>query len=331
MKTIALLGAALAAACFLSLLVGHVPMTAGDVVLALAGRGDARQDLIVLDLRLPRLLLGVLAGAGLAVAGAILQAVSRNPLAEAGTLGITGGAGTGMMMLLLFYPLAVTQRPALLPVAAFAGAAYAIALTYVLAAGRGRLQPSRLLLVGVSVGLALNAATLLLPLRMSYEIYNYALDWLTGTLVGAEPSQLLVLTLCLAALLPPILLRARTLDVLELGDDSAAALGLDLRNARLRWLGLASALAAGCVAMAGGIAFVGLMAPHAARKLAGPRHAALLPASALCGAILMAAADGAARSLPGRVELSTGTVVGVLGGAYFLLQLLLPARRSATA
>lgn len=331
MKTFAPLAAALMGACFLSLVVGRVPVSAGDVVLALAGRGDARQDLIVLDLRLPRLLLGVLAGAGLAVAGAILQAVSRNPLAEAGTLGVTGGAGTGMMMLLLVHPLAATRQPALLPLAAFAGAAYAVGLTFLLASDRGRLNPSRLLLVGVSVGLALNAATLLLPLRMSYEIHNYALDWVTGTLVGAEPSQLLVLGVCLAALLPPTFLGARTLDVLALGDDSASALGLDLRSARLRWLGLASALAASSVAMAGGIAFVGLMAPHAARRLAGARHAALLPTSAFCGAILMAAADGAARSLPGQAELSTGTVVGILGGAYFLLQLVLPARRSAAA
>lgn len=326
-RAFGLLSCGLVGVSILSLACGFAAESPWTVVRTLCGMGDPLQDLVILDLRLPRVVLAVLVGAGLAASGAILQAVSRNDLADAGTLGMTGGAGVGIVLLLLVNPQAVTATPALMPLGAFAGAVGAVGLTFLLATGAGALRPSRLLLVGVSVGMGLSGLMLLLPLRMSHEIHNYALDWITGSLVGAAWSQIFLIIPVLAALLTAAWGQSRALDILGLGDDSASSLGIDLKRRRIALICVASALAAICLSTAGGIPFVGLLAPHLARRAVGGRHSALLPASALCGALLMAASDGLARSLPSRSELPTGTVVGIIGGAYFLALLVWPSRR----
>ncbi len=326
----ALLGALVIAVLLLSLATGRVWTPVADVLAILGGGGAAVDRLVVLDLRLPRVLVALLVGAGLAVAGTILQGVCRNPLAEPGTLGLTAGAGLGVVMLLLYDPQAATRAPVLASCAAFAGCAFAMATTFALSLGEGGLRPSRLLLVGLSVGLGLSGALLLLPLRMSPEIYNYALDWITGTLIAAELTQASFLAPCLVVLLAGAWSQATALDVLQLDDDAAAGLGMELFRRRVLLLATASALVAVCVAVAGALPFVGLLAPHLARWAFGPFHRVLLPAAALCGAVLTVVADSAGRSLPGRAEIPAGTAIGVLGGAYFLIRLVIPSRaRSA--
>ncbi len=321
----AILAAILIAVPLLSLAAGRAGTSVADVLGILGGGGDAVDRLVVLELRLPRVLVALLVGAGLAVAGTILQGVCRNPLAEPGTLGLTGGAGLGVVLLLLYDPHAATRAPALASCAAFAGCAFAMASTFALALGEGGLRPSRLLLVGLSVGLGLSGALLLLPLRMSPEIYNYALDWITGTLIAAEMSQVVFLAPCLVLLVAGAWAQAPALDVLRIDDDSAAGLGMDLFRRRLLLLVTASGLVAVCVSVAGALPFVGLLAPHIARWAFGPSHRVLIPAAALCGAVLTVAADGAGRSLPGRAEIPAGTAIGVLGGAYFLIRLAIPS------
>ncbi len=212
MPRFAILGVIVLAVLLLSLAAGRAGTSVADVVEILCGGGDAVNRLVVLELRLPRVLVALLVGAGLAVAGTILQGVCRNPLAEPGTLGLTGGAGMGVVLLLLYDPQAATRAPALASFAAFAGCAFAMALTFTLSLSEGGLKPSRILLVGLAVGLGLSGALLLLPLRMSPEIYNYALDWITGTLIAAEMSQAIFLAPCLVLLVAIAWLQARALD-----------------------------------------------------------------------------------------------------------------------
>ena len=324
-RRFAILGALALAVPLLALAAGRAGTPVVEVLQILGGGGDAVDRQVVLDLRLPRVLVALLVGAGLAVAGTILQGVCRNPLAEPGTLGLTAGAGLGVVLLLLYDPQAATHTPTLASLAAFAGCVFALAATFVLSLGEGGLRPSRLLLIGLSVGLGLSGALLLLPLRMSPEIYNYALDWITGTLIAAEMSQALFLAPCLVLLVAGAWMQATALDVLRLDDDSAAGLGMDLFRRRLLLLATAAALVAVCVAVAGALPFVGLLAPHIARWAFGPRHRALIPAAALCGAVLAVVADGTGRSLPFRAEIPAGTAIGVLGGVYFLIRLVIPS------
>ena len=326
MRRFAILGVIAIVVPLLALAAGRAGTSIADVLAILCGGGETVDRLVVLELRLPRVLVALLVGAGLAVAGTILQGVCRNPLAEPGTLGLTGGAGLGVVMLLLYDPHAATRAPMLASCAAFGGCTCAMAATFALTWGEGGLRPSRLLLVGLSLGLGLSGALLLLPLRMSPEIYNYTLDWITGTLITAEISQAVFLAPCLLLLVAGAWAQASALDVLRLDDDSAAGLGMDLLRRRLLLLVTASGLVAVCVAVTGALPFVGLLAPHIARWGFGPSHRALIPAAALCGAVLTVVADGAGRSLPGRAEIPAGTAIGVLGGAYFLIRLVIPSR-----
>lgn len=312
-----LLGVAIIAACLLSLNLGFINIGPLEVLRTLTGGGSEQQELVLYSFRLPRIVLALLVGSSLALSGGILQGVSQNGLADPGILGINAGAGVAVIGLLYFS--SVAAAPAfLLPVVAFFGAAVAALLIYGLAYKGGSVTPARLLLVGIAVNAGLGAAMLVLSLRLDEQLYTYAVAWLEGTIAGVAWRQVLALLPWSVVLLPLAFYKAHTLNVLNLGDHVATGLGAGVERQRLLLVALAVALAGSAVSVAGGIGFVGLVAPHVARRLVGPNHRVMLPTAMLAGALLLVMADILARNLLAPVELPVGIVVAVIGAPYFL-------------
>ncbi|HEX5470956.1 MAG TPA: iron ABC transporter permease [Lacipirellulaceae bacterium] len=316
--TFSVLFLVLLAAMLVSLNLGSAKMSWSQVIATLLGHGYRDNNLVIFDLRMPRIVMSVLVGAGLAVSGVILQGVTRNDLASPGTVGISGGSGLGMTFLLVAYPTLVAKWPLLLSLGAVVGAVLTTGLVFVLSYRHGVILPSRLLLVGIAIEFAAQAAMLLLSLRMSFITYNYVASWLSGTLAASDWKSIrLLLPFCIV-LVPAAWTRARTLDTFSLGDQMAGSLGVSVERERLLLLAIATVLTSACVALGGHIAFLGLVAPHVARRLVGSHHAILFPASALCGAILLLVADSLGRHLFAPQEIPAGVLVGILGGIYFV-------------
>lgn len=290
-----------------------------EVLHTLSGNGTKQQQLILFDFRLPRIVISLLIGAGFAVAGAILQGLSRNALAEPSTLGINAGAGFAVLIFISFVP-ATTAAPILvLPLLALAGASLTAALIYFLSYRReDGLSPTRLILIGIAVGAGIYAFQLILSLRLDPQNYQFVAIWLAGKIWGGDWRFVLALLPWILILLPFAFYKARVLNVLNLGDELSKGLGLPLERERRWLLAAAVALAGACVSVSGSIGFVGLIAPHLARRLVGPRHQILLPAAALIGALLLLTADTIGRWVMQPAEVPAGIVVAIIGAPYFL-------------
>jgi len=309
-----LLAAALPGALLLTLLslaVGAVPLTLQDTWHAVWSDSSPYSHL-VLQLRLPRTLLAWPVGAALAVSGALVQGVTRNPLAAPDVIGVTSGAGLAAA----FVVLVLGDMPLwTLPLSAFVGGLAAALLVYRLA-WRGGVSPMHLVLVGVAVTQLFAAGIDYLASAQADRV-ALAVIWLRGSLWGRNWEHLM-LALPLLPLLPAALLLAQRLNLLALGDAAAQALGVSVNNTRRQALLLAVLLASGAVAVAGTVAFIGLLAPHLARLLVGADHRRLLPLSALLGGLLLLLADTLGRGLLSPLEVPAGIMTALLGAPYFL-------------
>ena len=305
-------GLALVAAALAGLKLGAVdlPWTALPGLLT-AGDGGV-EAVIVRDLRLPRVLLAMLVGAGLAGAGAAYQALFRNPLAEPFVIGASSGAALGATTLLV-----TGVAVALVPLAAFGGALAAVVLVYLLGGVGGRSGIVTLLLAGAAVTTVLDAAVSLVMIVEDQSLHA-VFGWLLGGFAAARWDQLAWGAPMILAGIAWIWLLARPLDALSLGDETARSLGLSPLQGRVSVVAAASLATAAAVSVAGIIGFVGLMAPHAARLLFGARHRLLVPASCLLGALLVVAADLAARTVAVPREVPVGVVTALVGGPFFL-------------
>ena len=306
----------LLAAVILSVSYGEYRIAPLEVVRATLGLETGNDDyrLVVRLFRLPRIVLAALVGAALAVSGTILQGITRNPLADPGILGISSGAALAAVSLLVYF----TAAPvALLPWVAFAGALLTAVLIYLLA-WRGGSSPLRLILIGIGFAAAAQALTTLLVVFGDINDVQQALVWLSGSVDGRGWADVRVLALWLVVLLPLTFLSARQLNTLALGDESATGLGVGLERTRAFLILLSVALAAGAVAAAGTVGFVGLVAPHITRRLVGPGHEGLLPASALTGALLVVTADLIGRTVIAPSQLPAGLVTAAIGAPYFM-------------
>ncbi|HEY3286514.1 MAG TPA: iron ABC transporter permease [Gemmatimonadaceae bacterium] len=313
-----LLFIALAAACAGGLAIGPVPLTLVDVARAVAGQGDPQSVAIVRDLRLARVCLAMIAGAGLGMSGAALQGTLRNALAEPYLLGVSGGAAVGAVLAVV----AGLTAAVTLPVAAFAGAAVAVALVLLVArAASGRADPRVLLMAGVVVGAFANAAIMILLAGAGEGAVRNALWWMMGSVAGAEWSAVRWLALYAAIAGVTLVAVARDIDLLALGEDAAAGLGVQVARATRRIFLLAALLAAITVAGAGLIGFVGLVVPAMARALGMRRAREVLLASAVLGATLLVAADVVARTVRSPAELPLGAVTALVGVPFFLVRL----------
>ncbi|WP_432125037.1 iron ABC transporter permease [Streptomyces sp. C10-9-1] len=317
----AVLVALLAAVAVAAVLLGDSKLLLGDVANWAQGRAG-RAVGFVLDTRVPRVVAALLAGAALALAGTLVQAVTRNPLAEPGVLGVSGGAALGAVLLVTTVPLAGSWSIA---GAAFAGAAASSLLVFGLAA-RGGFRQNRLVLVGF--GAATGSAALIGLLIVLTDPFNAtkALTWLSGSTYGRSLPDAVPLAVVLAVGLALAAVRRTELDLVSLDEDTPRLLGLGLSRARLGFLVLAVLLSATAVAAAGTVGFVGLVAPHAARALVGRRHARVLPVAVLLGAVLVCTADLVGRTVIAPAQLGAGLMTAVIGTPYFL-HLLVRSRR----
>lgn len=296
--------------------IGAVFITPAEIVSTLIGKGEGNYAFIILNYRLPRIAVALLTGAGLAVSGAILQGIVRNPLASPDVIGLTKGAGLAAIIVIILFP----KSPAgVLPIASFAGAALVAVALYLLAYKKG-IKPATLALVGIAIGAIAQAGIQYLMIKYPVDV-NAALAWLTGSLWGKSWDQVFGLLPWMVALLPLSFLLAIKLDVLNLGDDIAYGLGENVEHLRLLLLAVAVALAGVSVAVVGTIGFVGLIAPHIARQLVGAKHQFLLPAAALIGILLILIADSFGRGLIPPIEIPAGIFTALIGAPYFLFLL----------
>ncbi|MCW5254646.1 FecCD family ABC transporter permease [Streptomyces sp. SHP 1-2] len=284
------------------------------------------RETIVLDVRAPRVLLGAVTGAGLAVVGTALQALVRNPLAEPYLLGVSSGASLGAVTVIVF---GVTLfGPVSLPLAAFLGALAALALVYATARTGGRITSARLVLSGVAVAAILTAVLNLLLLTTDRGNEARAvLAWTMGGLGGVAWDTLWLPCAALLLGLGVLMTQARRLNLLLAGEEAATTMGLDVGRFRARMFVLLSLVTGVLVAATGPIGFVGLMMPHIVRLFVGGDHRRVLPTAALGGAVFLVWADIAARTVAAPLEIPVGVLTALCGGPFFLWLMRRDARR----
>jgi iron complex transport system permease protein len=310
-----------------ALALGPVPLAPGRVLAALFGLGDAAESAIVLQIRLPRLLLGLAVGSALALSGAALQGMLRNPLADPGLIGVIAGASVGAVGAIVFGDalasgLPAGMRPWVLPGAAFLGATLVLAFVFSLARRRGETSVATLILGGVAVNAIAGAAIGALAYVSDDQQLRDLTFWTLGGLGAAGWPMALAACLCAAVCAPVFLAHGRALDLFQLGERAAFHSGLDVERTKRR-LAIATALSVGAVtAAAGPIGFIGLVAPHLARLMVGPSHARLLPVAALIGMVLVLLSDLAVRLIAPPAEPPIGLATNLIGGPFFIWLLL---------
>ncbi|MBM7601344.1 iron complex transport system permease protein [Virgibacillus halotolerans] len=303
----------------ISVNIGAIRLSPAELLQTLIGRGTAQQNLILFEFRLPRIVISILVGAGLAVSGCILQGISRNPLADPGILGITTGAGLTIVLCMTFYPPNQDIPVLLLPFLSLIGGVITAAIIYALSYKKQEgLLPNRLILTGIAVAAGISAIMMVISLRLPPEKYDVLAVWLAGRIWGTEWRFVLTLLPWIVILLPYVFSKARTMDALSFGDSLATSLGVPVEKERLKLLAVAVGLAASCVSVSGGIGFVGLIGPHLARRLIGSGHRLLLPASAIAGALLLIVADTIGKAILQPSEIPAGVIVAIIGAPYFL-------------
>ncbi|MFP5115366.1 FecCD family ABC transporter permease [Bacillaceae bacterium C204] len=309
----------------ISLNLGVVRIAPIDVFKTLLGKGTARDQLVLVDFRLPRMILALLIGAGLAVSGAILQGVTKNELADPGILGINSGAGFMVILFIYFFQGSMnsinTLGIFLMPLFALAGAVLAAFLIYVLAWKKG-IDPVRLILVGIGVNSGFGAAIIIFQLKMNPQDFMQAAVWLSGDIWGTNWKFVAILTPLILLLLPFALYKAHILNIMNLGDQVATGLGIQVEKERRLLLLAAVALAGFSVAAGGGIAFLGLVAPHIAKRLIGPKHQLFLPITAVLGAFVLLLADTIGKNLLTPTQIPVGIVVAIFSAPYFIFLLM---------
>ncbi|MBL1094612.1 iron chelate uptake ABC transporter family permease subunit [Streptomyces sp. 9-7] len=291
---------------------GDYPLAPGEVIATLTGGGDPGARFVVQDLRLPRILVGLLVGAAFGIAGAVFQTVSRNPLGSPDVLGFAQGSSVGALIVIVYFQAGTFAVAA----GAVAGGVATGVAIFLLAWKRG-IHGYRFVLVGIGASAMLYAMVLYLMTKANIVEATRATTWMTGSLNGRDWDQVGPLAAVCAVLIPLVLLHGRPLRMLEMGDDAAYALGVRVDRVRIVVLLAAVVLVAAATAAAGPISFVALTAPQLARRLTRSPGPNLLPA-ALMGAVLLVAADWASQRLFGADQLPVGVLTGVLGGGYLL-------------
>ena len=297
------------------------PLQAAAILLSRAGIDvgvafDARADAVLWSIRLPRVVLAMLVGGGLGVAGAALQGVFRNPLAEPAVIGVSGGAAAGAAGAVVLGLAA--SGPALIAAVGFLGGLTATGVVYFVARTYGRTEVVTLVLAGIAVNATASAVTGLLTSVADDDQLRSITFWLLGSVGGATwPAVVSVLPFFAAGLIA-LPLWGRSLNLMTLGDRQAGHLGVSTERARAAVIVFSALIAGAAVSVAGVISFVGLVVPHAIRLIAGPDHGFLLPASILGGATALLIADLAARTLAAPAEIPLGAVTALIGGPFFL-------------
>lgn len=276
----------------LSMNVGKMNLSPLEVFKVIIGEGTNKQNLIVFEFRLPRIVLSVLVGIGMGISGCIMQSLLKNDMASPGTLGISSGSGLFVLLYITLFASEGLLSPIILPGLAFAGGLTAAFLIFMFAFRRGRdISPTGLILTGVAMGSGYSALSLILTLRLDKQQYDFALRWQAGDLWGDDWSYIMVLLPWVLIICLYVFYRSNTLNTLNLGNQTASGLGVAIKREFIGLTIAAVALASGSVALGGNFFFVGMVSPHLARRLVGPNHKLLLPTTALVGALVILIAD----------------------------------------
>lgn len=322
----------LLAAMALSIMTGSYSISPSDLLTTLLNKGSRAHTFAIFQIRLPRIVLALLVGSALGVSGTILQGITKNPLAEPGMIGINAGSALFVVLWISHGANAYSSslsdgKVLLMPLLAIAGAFCTTAFLYGYS-WRNGIRPIRFLLTGVGVNAGITAVISFYQLQMSRGDYNQVLMWTSGSLWGSSWRYILVSAPLILSLLVLVWTHSRTLDILSLGDEGAAALGVSTQRTRIWFLAAAAALAALATAVAGSIAFLGLLGPQIALRIAGVRHRLLLPLAALISSILLIIADMLARNLFSPLEIPVGILVSMIGIPYFIYLMMKLDRRS---
>jgi len=312
--------AVLLASAVAGITVGPAGLTPGQVIGELVGGGSGlsgTQQAIIWDIRLPRVVLGGLVGSLLSLAGASYQGVFRNPLADPYLLGVAAGGGLGATAVIVLWPSADTR---LLPLAAFAGALAAAALTYAVGRSVGGRSAVSLILAGVAVA-AFFTALQTFVLQRNSETIRQVYSWILGRLATTGWQEVLVMVPYALVCGAGLMLHRRLLDVLSVGDEEAESLGVSSSRVRTTVVVLATLATAAAVAVSGLIAFVGLVVPHTVRLLVGTSYRSLIPISAVAGGAFLILADMAARTVLSPLELPIGVITAFIGAPFFMVVL----------
>lgn len=293
-----------------------------DVIKTLLGNGTRLQNTAILSIRLPRLLVGVFVAIALSTAGAILQTITKNDLADTGIIGINAGAAVAAVIFITYqtgnYYAELGQLSIfVLPLMAIIGAAVSSFIIYMLSSRNG-IRPKRLLLIGIGLNAGLNAFITFFTFRGGVGDYNRVLVWTSGSLWGSGWSYAKVIIPIVTLMFILVLLNYKKLDVLSLSDELAISLGLNIDRERKKFLSFAVILAGTATAFAGNIGFLGLISPHIARKLVGPYHKKFIVISAIISVIIVLLADAVSRNLFSPIEIPVGITVSIFGVPYFI-------------
>lgn len=308
---------------FMSAGIGYSTLSFNRLLPTFLGQGTFKEEFVLFSVRLPRIIITILAGMALALSGAILQSITRNDLADPGIIGINHGAGVAVSIFFLFIPIQPGSFVYLLPLVAFVGALITAFFIYILSYNRGvGLQPVRLILVGIGFSMALSGLMIVLISSADRQKVDFIANWMAGNIWGADWPFILALLPWLIVLIPFTLYKANKLNLLNLNEPVAIGVGVPIEKERIILLLAAVALAASAVSVTGGIAFVGLMAPHIAKSLVGPRHQLFLPISILIGGWLLLFADTIGRNVIEPNGIPAGVVVALIGAPYFMYLLM---------
>ena len=306
----------------ISLCWGTYKLSVGEVIKTLFGNGTKLQKAAVINLRLPRVLVGCAVGIALSTAGAVLQTITKNDLADTGIIGINAGAAVAAVLFINFqtanyYSELGELSIFVLPFMAIIGAAVSAFFMYILSS-KGGIKPKRLLLIGIALNAGLNAFITFFTFRGGVSDYNRVLVWTSGSLWGAGWSYAKVIIPIVTIIFGFIMLNHKRLDVLKLSDELAISLGLNLEKERRKFITLSVILAGAATAFAGNIGFIGLISPHIARKLVGPYHKNFIIISAIISTIIVIFADAVSRNLFSPIEIPVGITVSIFGVPYFI-------------
>jgi iron complex transport system permease protein len=302
---------------------GYSSVSYDRILPTLFGQGTFKEEFVLFSVRLPRIFITLLAGMALAVSGAILQGITRNDLADPGIIGINSGAGVAIAVFFLFFPIEVGSFVYMIPLVAFVGAILTAMFIYLLAYNKNSgLQPVRLVLIGVGFSLALSGAMIVLISSADRTKVDFIAKWLAGNIWGTDWPFIWALLPWLVLLIPFTLYKANRLNLLGLSEPVAIGVGVSIEKERILLLLTAVALAASAVSVTGGISFIGLMAPHIAKALVGPRNQLFIPVATLLGGWLLLFADTIGRNIIEPSGVPTGIMVSLIGAPYFVYLLL---------
>lgn len=316
------LSALLIATTLVSLQTGQLVIGPQAIGQLLIGQGQAQDALILVDFRMPRIIIAILVGFALAIAGEVLQSTTQNPLADTGFLGINSGAGIAV---LLFITFAADQGSQIfiLPVLALIGALVSAVVIVIGAYQKSvGITANRLLLTGVAVSTCFSALMVLLTLKLSPDNYQFVMTWLAGSIWGSSWPFIWALLPWLLLTLPYIFSKSQTLDAFVLKPDNMRSLGVDFQKQRLYLIGAAVILAGASVSISGGIGFIGLITPHIARRIIGYQHRYQLLLTGLLGSCFLLVADTCGKLLSPTAEIPAGIIVALIGAPYFIYLLI---------